>query len=265
MSHQLINHSPDLLHLRNEGYDIAIGESGYLLVKQVPYVNASRKIMRGTLICKLDLLGDRTSKPSAHDAYWQGDPPCHSDGNQIATIINSVSTKNLGNGLIANVRFSAKADYRDFYHKVTTYIGRIWDEAAKLDSSVTPLVFAPILDNTEGNIFKYVDTASSRAEIGSVNEKLSGLRIGIVGLGGTGSYILDLVAKTWVTEIHLIDGDKFLQHNAFRAPSAASMDDLKANQYKVEYFTQLYSNMRQGICSHPVYMNETNVELLDGR
>jgi tRNA A37 threonylcarbamoyladenosine dehydratase len=46
-------------------------------------------------------------------------------------------------------------------------------------------------------------------------------------MGGTGSYILDLVAKTAVMEIHLFDGDDFNQHNAFRAPGAASLEDLE--------------------------------------
>ena len=76
-------------------------------------------------------------------------------------------------------------------------------------------------------MFCYTDTASSRAEIGVVSAKLKGGAVGIVGLGGTGSYILDLVAKTPMAEIHLFDGDKLLQHNAFRAPGAPSIETLK--------------------------------------
>ena len=72
--------------------------------------------------------------------------------------------------------------------------------------------------------FNYIDTASSRAEIDVVTAKLAKLkRIAIVGLGGTGSYVLDLVAKTPVWEIHLYDGDAFLQHNAFRSPGAPTL------------------------------------------
>jgi hypothetical protein len=40
-------------------------------------------------------------------------------------------------------------------------------------------------------------------------------RIAIVGVGGSGSYILDQVAKTWVDRIDLFDGDVFENHNAF--------------------------------------------------
>lgn len=48
MSPQLIARSKDLLQLQNEGYDIEI-RAGYLLVKDVPFVNANREVKRGTL------------------------------------------------------------------------------------------------------------------------------------------------------------------------------------------------------------------------
>ena len=60
--------------------------------------------------------------------------------------------------------------------------------------------------------------------------KLMNHKVAIIGLGGTGSYILDMLAKTPVSEIHLFDGDDFLTHNAFRSPGAASLDDLSKKQ-----------------------------------
>jgi tRNA A37 threonylcarbamoyladenosine dehydratase len=51
--------------------------------------------------------------------------------------------------------------------------------------------------------------------------------------GGTGSYVLDFVAKTPVKEIHLFDGDIFDQHNAFRAPGAPSGEELEQRLKKV--------------------------------
>jgi tRNA A37 threonylcarbamoyladenosine dehydratase len=41
-----------------------------------------------------------------------------------------------------------------------------------------------------------------------VTAKLEGKKIAIVGVGCTGSYILDLVAKTPVSEIHMYDDGK---------------------------------------------------------
>ena len=113
-------------------------------------------------------------------------------------------------------------------------------------------------------MFNYIDTASSRAGIGAVNAKLAGQRIGIVGMGGSGSYVLDLIAKTPVAEIHIFDGDVFSQHNAFRAPGAPALAELQAKPLKVARFTEIYSHMRKGIILHDVFLDETNVKLLDG-
>lgn len=84
----------------------------------------------------------------------------------------------------------------------------------------------------------------------------------IVGLGGTGGYILDLVAKTPVREIHLFDGDLFQQHNAFRSPGAATLDELRARLPKVEYLARRYGEMRHGIVAHAEFVDEGNVDQL---
>jgi hypothetical protein len=101
--------------------------------------------------------------------------------------------------------------------------------------------------------FNYLDTASSRAEINVASAKLALDAIAIVGLGGTGSYVLDLVAKTPVAQIHLIDGDVFNTHNAFRAPGAPSIEELREQRYKVEHFKSIYSNMHNGVVAHPEF------------
>ncbi len=108
-----------------------------------------------------------------------------------------------------------------------------------------------------------MDTASSRAGITSINDKIKQDRIAIVGLGGTGSYILDLIAKTPVGEIHIFDGDKFHNHNAFRSPGAPSYDELSKNTTKVEWFTKIYSRMRRNIIPHPYLVDESNIEELN--
>lgn len=113
-------------------------------------------------------------------------------------------------------------------------------------------------------VFKYPDTNSSRAGIMALNTKFEGHKIAIVGVGGTGSYILDLVAKTHVTEIHLYDGDVFEVHNAFRAPGACSADkfDPNGNLSKVSYFTEIYSHLRNGVIPHHTYVDESNISEL---
>lgn len=108
-----------------------------------------------------------------------------------------------------------------------------------------------IARDTVSGPFRYPDNASSLAGIRTLAETFSADRVGIVGVGGTGSYILDYVGKTSVAEIHLFDGDRFLQHNAFRAPGATTIEDLEASPYKVDLFTERYSVMRNGVVPHP--------------
>jgi hypothetical protein len=84
-----------------------------------------------------------------------------------------------------------------------------------------------------------------------------------VGLGGTGGYVLDQVAKTPVTSILLIDGDVFDNHNAFRAPGAPTLEQLQQRPYKVNYFADMYGNMHTGITAEPVYITDENMSLLD--
>jgi hypothetical protein len=258
MSLQLIARSKDLLQLQNEGYDMEI-RTGYLLVKDVPYVNANREIKRGILFTTLRVSGDVTDRPDTHVAYWTGEHPCHNDGRKIEAISNPSAPQNFGNDIQADFTFSAKADYRDYYHKMTTYIGRITGEARVLDDNLTAQTY-PVVPTEEGeSVFLYLDTATSRIGTGALNERFSTQRIGIIGLGGTGSYVLDLVVKTCVPEIHLFDGDVFSQHNAFRAPGAASIKELQAKPSKVEYLAALYGKMRRGIHVHDHAINEETV------
>lgn len=113
-------------------------------------------------------------------------------------------------------------------------------------------------------IFKYPDTNSSRAGIAELNSKFEGMKIAIVGVGGTGSFILDLVSKTHVSEIHIYDGDEFQMHNAFRAPGACSEEifDPNGNLKKVNYYTDIYSKLRFGVIPHSVYIDESNINEL---
>lgn len=100
--------------------------------------------------------------------------------------------------------------------------------------------------------------------MGALANKLENEVVGILGVGGTGSYILDLVAKTPVKEIRLFDDDDFLSHNAFRAPGAPSLEELRDAPKKVHYLKGIYERMHRGIVAHTVKMKEETLGLLDG-
>jgi|SRR5208282_1145850 len=268
MSQRPISRSADLKKLRDEGYDLEV-RSGCLLVRDVPYVNSGKEIKRGILVLKLVLADDQTGHPDTHVAYFSGDHPCNEDGSEIAKIKHGSNAHSLAEGVPVNHSFSAKpkpADfYPDYYAQVTTYVAIISGPAQRINPAVTAKTF-PVIgpDEESDEPFNYTDTASSRAEIVGVTKKMALRKIAILGLGGTGSYVLDLIAKTPVKEIHLYDGDTFYQHNAFRSPGAPSGDELRARQPKATYFKNLFGRMHSGIIDHPVYLDAANVEDLRG-
>lgn len=263
MSQQLISRNPDLKRLRDEGYDIEV--RGAYLLMNVPYVNARAQVAHGILVSELSLAGDSTIRPNTHVAYFAGEYPCNRDGTEIAQIRHQSTKQNLGTDILVDHSFSSKPPngYLDHYEKLATYAAIISNPALSLDPAATPRTFPMIEpDPDSDSVFNYLDTASSRAEIGAVTAKLALRSVGIVGVGGTGSYVLDLMAKTPVREIHIFDGDVFSQHNAFRSPGAASLGELRARTLKVDYFKEKYSRMHRGVIPHPYNVVASRAEEL---
>lgn len=265
MSHELISRSVDLRQLQDEGYEVEV-RSNHLLIHSVPYLNSRGVVGRGTLVSDLTLAGDVTTTPGNHVAWFVGEHPCQKDGREIPQIKHTSQSTQLAQDIVVNHSFSNKPaqGYANYHQKMTRYIDIVSAPAQSVDPTATARTFKPVAALPEQSVFEYLDTASSRAGILAVSDKLKSSRVAIVGLGGTGSYVLDLVAKTPVREIHLFDADAFLQHNAFRAPSAASLDDLTRRPSKVAYFRALYSRMRRGIVAHEEHVSEENVEVLLG-
>lgn len=104
------------------------------------------------------------------------------------------------------------------------------------------------------NPFKIPNTFEARAAIGPVQDRIRNQRIAIIGLGGTGAYVLDLIAKTPVMEIHLMDSDDVDWHNFMRAPGAPTAEELESRHggclRKVDYYYSKYASLREGIRPH---------------
>lgn len=266
MLQKQLNRSQDLKRLRDEGFEIEV-QGGYLIVHHIPYVTSLREIKYGKLISPLSLNNDVTLKPENHVISFMGEYPCNKDGSIITAIKHSGQlNQHLFGDIIINFSFSNKPTngYSDYYEKVVRYAEIISSPAKSLDKSVTEKTFKVVIDSNEETVFNYIDSNSSRANIYQLNSKFKGQRIAIIGLGGTGSYVLDFVAKTPVDEILLFDADEFLQHNAFRAPGAASLENLEKRFKKVDYFFNTYSKIRKGIIPYAEYVTEANVSLLSG-
>ncbi len=265
MSEKLISLNPDLQRLRNEGYEVEVRD-GYLIIHFVPYVNSKSQVALGLVVTNLTLNGDVTQRPSDHQVWFAGEFPCKHDGMPIDAIRHTSANRTLCTGLEVNHHFSNKPPegYADYYEKVTRYVEIISSQAKAIDPTADARTFKPIESPEGDSEFLYTDSASARANIVMVSKKLAMNKIAIVGLGGTGAYTLDLVAKAPTREIHLFDGDVFLQHNAFRAPGAASIAVLNAKPSKVTYWAGIYGQMRRGVVPHKLFLDETNIgELSD--
>src|SRR3989442_3249802 len=260
MSAVPISRSPDLKRLRDEGYEAEVC-NGYLLIHHVPYVNAKAQVDYGTLVSTLNLAGNVTTMPETHVAMWTGDHPCDNKGSPLTKLIADTRSVTIREGLATKFSFSHKPEggYPNYYEKMTGYIRILEGYAHAIDRNAASQTYPGGEITDEESVFRYLDNASSRAGIVAVNEKLKDDRIAIVGLGGTGAYILDFVTKTLVSEIHLFDKDVFLQHNAFRCPGAPSYDELTKKPTKVGRLEEIYSKMRRRIIAHPEHIDETNL------
>ncbi|MCB0121101.1 MAG: ThiF family adenylyltransferase [Caldilineaceae bacterium] len=264
MSQPQINLSPDIKALIDDGYEIAI-KAGHLVLYNVPYVNQQKEVKRGTLVSTLDMAGNVTVKPSTHVVMFAGDQPCDKNGRELENLKHSNAQQKICDGLVVERSFSCKPkdDYRDYYHKMTTYAEMLTSHALSIDPNATARTHAVIATDDPSGVFNYLDTASGRAGISSISQKLALQKVGIIGLGGTGSYVLDLITKTPIKEIHLFDSDFFLQHNAFRTPGAATLEELQSRVKKVDYLATRYKAMRKNIFAHGENINEANLSLLD--
>ncbi|WP_186131641.1 ThiF family adenylyltransferase [Burkholderia gladioli] len=266
MSQKLFNLNADLRRLREEGYFVQI-RGGLLVMREVPYVDSQKRVRMGTLVTSLDLAGDTTRKPESHVAHWDGEFPCRADGTPLQEIAHQSQVIDLGHGVTARYSFSSKPGpegYPNYFEKMSTYATILAGPAAVLQPGISPRVFRAPDDTEADSVFNYIDTASDRVGIGGLSAKFEDEIISVIGTGGTGGYILDLVAKTPVREIRLFDADEFLQHNAFRAPGAPSLEELREAPKKVDYLKSIYSRMHRGIVVHSVKLEQANVELLHG-
>lgn len=266
MSQQPIARNADLTRLENEGYALDVDLEGYLLVKNVPYVTRQREVKRGMVVGKLVTSGtvDDILRFEDHTVSFAGDIPCDHEGTPLTNIVIDSTTRQLGTRLVVNHRFSSKpgpSGYPSMYAQIRQYVTILESHAQRVEPEITAKTgpIPPSDDDEDAGPFAYMDTASVRAGIVMVSAKLRQHRVAIVGVGGTGSYVLDLLAKTPIAEIHLFDDDEFLTHNAFRGPGAATIDQLRALPSKVQYWRERYSFMHTGIIAHEYRINADNV------
>lgn len=251
-----------IARLLADGYDMVL-EHGHLVVRRLPYLGPSSLRHDGCLVLPINDVNGVITDATDHRIWFAGEEPRDENGKALA----SSDQHDYGDGRVASYLLSFKppsGNYPNLHEKIRHYAHILRDAAQHVDPTVTdtPGAAFPVVE--DGLPLVYRDTNTTRAGLTSLNNLFRGHTIAIVGVGGTGSYILDQVAKTWVDRIILIDGDEFENHNAYRAPGAAVHEVLKAKRNKAEYFAEEYSRMHAGITAHPVALTSDNLHLLEG-
>jgi len=255
---------PSTRRLLDEDYCLTF-EGNHLIVEHIPYVTPAGAVMYGRLALPVTISGEVVQDDAGdHRIWFIGEQPCDERGDPLPG--PSPEAHAITELLIADFMISSKPRttgvFDNMYDKITSYVRVLSHPAKVLDSSVTATPGSGWTAIPDDLPFVYADTGTARAGLAEMNAVFRGHRIGIIGLGGTGSYILDQVAKTWVDRIELFDGDKLDNHNAFRAPGAADLTDLATRPNKAEYFARQYSRMHTGITAHPTYITADNLEAL---
>lgn len=241
----LSNSNKDINRLIEKGYAVSI-DSNYLVVRDIPYLDEGKKLLIGAIVSKLVFIDQERVQSEDHQIFFCGGHPCQLDGSPILNMGGGpVSLTLKSEDLVVQRSFSNKPSqgYADIFEKIETYVTIISGPAINLHKA-DPLTFRAVEEATD-SVFKYRDTLTSRAEIGDLSLKFKEDIVAIIGLGGTGSYLLDFIVKTPVKEVRGFDSDSFHVHNAFRSPGKLEKEEL--DKRKAEVYQKRYEEFRHGI------------------
>lgn len=267
MSLKLVSLNPDLQRLVDKGYAVGF-DSNYLIVRDIPYLDATGAAQVGAFVTKLVFVDADHVTQEDHQVFFAGGVPHGLNGQPIPNLgggATSLALSPRASDVVVQRSFSNKpmktGAFPDFFAKIESYASLIAGPATERHG-IAPYTFRAVDAGEELSVFKFRDTLTSRAEITDLSAKFQDDVIALIGLGGTGGYLLDFLAKTPVREVRAFDGDVFHIHNAFRAPGRA--DEQEFGQSKAEVFKSRYGNFREGLNFDASYVDEGAVEKLTG-
>jgi hypothetical protein len=249
MFQQLVSHNADLRQLVEKGFAVAI-DGGYLVVRDIPYLDDRKQLLWGAFVAKLEFVDQLTVKQDDHQIWFAGSIPCGLDGTPVPNLGGGPTPLALGEAsqdVVVQRRFSNKPKvtgaFADFFDKIDSYLTVISGPAMELHGA-NPYTFR-VVEKMPDSVFKFHDTLTSRAEITDLAAKFTNDVVAVIGLGGTGGYVLDFLVKTPVREIRGYDFDFFHMHNAFRSPGRLQEGDL--GKPKADVYGGRYDNFRHGL------------------
>lgn len=259
---------PHIQRLVDEGHDVTI-DGGYLIVDRIPYVTSDSKIAWGALICPYRSVDGVPQLDNDHQCWFTGSMPHRADGTSLEYPLNSRKEVQTIAGRPVQMRLSNKPDpignfFEDHYNKVTHYIRKLSRHARDIDPAVSATSVGSFRRREVPSVFRYTNDAIALGGLDSIADKVRLRRVCIVGVGGTGSYLLDALAKEEIEHIDLYDDDVIEPKNPFRMPGAMSREDAYAGHNKALWLASCYESMRSGVTGYPQRINSENVADLAG-
>lgn len=267
MFHELASHNDDLRRILERGYAVAI-DTSYVVVRDIPYLDENGALHWAAIVTKLVFTDEHHVTQDDHQVWFAGGVPHDLAGKPITNLGGGPVTIPLSEAckdVVIQRSFSNKPTttgrFADFFEKIESYVTIISGPAIERHGA-TPLTFRQAEEDETPSVFHFRDTLTSRAAISDLAKRFHDEVIAIIGLGGTGSYLLDLIVKTPVREIRGFDHDPFHVHNAFRSPGRLSADEL--GQPKAGVYQARYENFRTGITLHPKHVDASCTDDLAG-
>lgn len=254
MFQELVSHNKDIEQLLLKGYAIAL-DSGHLVVRDIPYLDDKGALCWGAIVCKLKSTDNKHFVMEDHQIYFAGSHPHGLDGKPIANLGGDRhSLALISTDVVVQRSMSNKPTdgYADHIAKIDRYVTILCGPAMERYGA-SPLTFRKVRSEGEESVFKFADTLTSRAEIGDLAQLFKNEVVAIIGLGGTGSYVLDYMVKTPVARILGFDLDPYHVHNAFRSPGGLDQDEL--DHPKPEVYQGRYENFREGLELVPKFID----------
>jgi hypothetical protein len=268
MFQKLVSHNPDLKKLVDKGYAVAIDSSNHLVIRDIPYLSGDGELKIGGIVAKLNFIDKYRFEQQDHQIYFAGSVPYSLDGKPIQNLAGgecSIGLSSSCTDIQVQRSFSNKpkvaGKYQDNFHKIETYMGFISGPAIE-KFGASPYTFRLSDQVMDDPIFKFRDTLTSRSDLSDLSEKLSNDVVAIVGLGGTGAYVLDFLVKTPIKEIRGFDNDAYHVHNAFRSPGQLMESELGNSKAKV--YQDRYDSFRHGLLIIDKYVDESCEQELAG-
>jgi len=259
---------PHIQRLVDERYEVTI-DGGYLIVDRIPYVTSAQEIAWGALICAYRNVDGVPQLDNDHQCWFTGSMPHRADGTSLEGPLVSEKQPQTVAGRAVQLRFSNKPEpigdfFDNHYNKVTHYIRKLSRHARDIDPAVSATSVGSYRRREVPSVFNYANDAIAQGGLDAITDKLRLRRVCIVGVGGTGSYLLDALAKEEIERIDLYDHDIIEPKNPFRMPGAMSRDNAYAGHYKASWLASCYAAMRPGVTGYPQRIDANNVAELAG-